>query len=280
MIDDTSQQNPQQNLQQNPQQNSYVDDYVPPVTNYASPVTNYASPVMNDALPAQTTVDPGSPFSPVISVPPNPVDFSIPQEPLPTSQEPLSTPSAPLSVPPVLILEPELQVLSDADVLPPESQTASEAPTSNTDSSELLENQNIFELLGITEATEEEKELFLDELQQVIWEDFVENDVELLLTEDELKEFRVIAENTSLSEDDRQGQMIEFLENLIPDLDKIMLEKALDLKEEMTRQRIIELQQHYKDTPERLEIVQQALTLADQQQWRSVAATLNAMMTA
>lgn len=166
------------------------------------------------------------------------------------------------------------------ETVPTSTQSATPAPTTDTPSSEALEDQNIFDLLGITEATEEEKELFLDELQQVIWEDFVENDVELLLTEDELKEFRAISENTSVSEDDRQGQMIDFLEKLIPDLEKIMLEKALDLKEDMTRQRITELQQHYKDTPERLDIVQQTLTLADQQQWRSVATTLNAMMTA
>jgi hypothetical protein len=173
---------------------------------------------------------------------------------------------------------PEPSVAEDAVSTAPQASTA--APVSEAGNSESLEDQNIFDLLGISEATEEEKELFLDELQQVIWEDFVENDVELLLTEDELKEFRAISENSSLSEDDRQGQMIDFLEKLIPDLEKIMLEKALDLKEDMTRQRITELQNHYKDTPERLEVVQQALSLADQQKWRSVATTLNAMMTA
>ncbi|MBW7943922.1 hypothetical protein H3C70_00815 [Patescibacteria group bacterium] len=143
--------------------------------------------------------------------------------------------------------------------------------------SEALEDQNIFDLLGINKATDQEKELFLDELQQVIWEDFVENDVELLLTEDELKEFRKISENGEAKEDERQGQMIEFLEKLIPDLEKIMLEKALELKEELTRERITEYQDFYKNDAAKLETVNQALSLADQQQWRTAAEKLNSL---
>lgn len=145
--------------------------------------------------------------------------------------------------------------------------------------SEALEDQNIFDLLGINDASDGEKEVFLDELQQVIWEDFVENDVELLLTEDELKDFKAIADNKSMKEDDRQGQMIDFLEKLIPDLEKIMLEKALELKEELTRERIADYQDFYKSDTTKLDQVNSALSLADQQQWRSVAQKLNSLRT-
>jgi len=101
--------------------------------------------------------------------------------------------------------------------------------------------------------------------------------VELLLTEDELKEFRKISENGEAKEDERQGQMIEFLEKLIPDLEKIMLEKALELKEELTRERITEYQDFYKNDAAKLETVNQALSLADQQQWRTAAEKLNSL---
>jgi hypothetical protein len=146
---------------------------------------------------------------------------------------------------------------------------------SSDEVSEALEDQNIFDLLGINEVDEQEKEIFLDELQQVIWEDFVENDVELLLTEDELKEFKAIAENAEASSDEKQSQMIDYLEKLIPDLEKIMLEKALDLKEDMTRQRITDLMQVFKDVPSTLEMVKKAQTQVDQQLWHSVIVTLN-----
>ncbi len=145
----------------------------------------------------------------------------------------------------------------------------------STEGTEAIEDQNIFVLLGIQEATEDEKNMFLDELQQVIWEDFVEKDVELLLTEDELKDFKVIAENKDLAEDDRQAKMVDFLEKLIPDLEKIMLEKAIELKEQMTRQRISEYMEHFKDNATQLEEVRKAQTLADAGKWKSVGDALN-----
>lgn len=156
------------------------------------------------------------------------------------------------------------------------AQNPSQAPQASTPS-EALEDQNIFDLLGISEATDDEKEVFLDELQQVIWEDFVENDVSLLLTEEEYKQFTAIANDSSASEDDRQAKMIEFLEKLIPDLEKIMLEKALELKEELTRERITEYQDFYKADQAKLDKVNQALSLVDQNQWRAAAMTLNSL---
>lgn len=162
---------------------------------------------------------------------------------------------------------------------PPVMEPADEqvAGQGSNEDSEALEDQNIFDLLGISEAEEDEKEIFLDELQQVIWEDFVENDVELLLTAEELSEFKNLTDDPSLSEDERQTKMIDYLEKLIPDLEKIMLEKALDLKEDMTRQRIADMLQSLSNSPEKLEQVKQAQQMADQQKWQSVARTLNAI---
>src|SRR5260221_10105725 len=97
---------------------------------------------------------------------------------------------------------------------PAQSQPAAAQPQPPSQS-QSLEDQNIFHLLGVQDATDEEKEKFLDELQQVIWEDFLENDVELLLTEEELTDFKKISDNKELGEEDRQNKMIEFLEKLI-----------------------------------------------------------------
>ena len=53
------------------------------------------------------------------------------------------------------------------------------------DKEEALISQNIFDLLGVTDGTEAQRNEFLDELQQAIWEDFLENDLELLVTDNE-----------------------------------------------------------------------------------------------
>ena len=115
--------------------------------------------------------------------------------------------------------------------------------------SQALEDQNIFHMLGINDAPESDKEAFLDELQQVIWEDFLENDVELLITEEENVAFQQIVHKTDVSEEQRQSQMMDYLEKLIPDLEKIMLEKALELKEEMMTERINQLVKLYEHNP-------------------------------
>ncbi len=158
---------------------------------------------------------------------------------------------------------------------PPASSTSS-APASDT-VSQSLEDQNIFDLLGVQDATDEEKEGFLDELQQVIWEDFLENDVELLITQEELVEFKKISDRQDISEEDRQNNMIDFLEKLIPDLEKIMLEKALELKEEMMRERVNELLQLNAQKPDILAKVQHAQTLMNDQRWRDAADELNSI---
>lgn len=157
------------------------------------------------------------------------------------------------------------------------AQNPSQVATSATPTSEALEDQNIFDLLGISEASDAEKEVFLDELQQVIWEDFVENDVELLLTEEELAQFKTISSEPGVGEEERQTKMIEFLEKLIPDLEKIMLEKALELKEELTRERIAEYQDFYKADQAKLDKVTQAVTMIDEDKWRTAAMTLNSL---
>jgi hypothetical protein len=155
------------------------------------------------------------------------------------------------------------------------SQAALSDSSAPAGDSQSLEDQNIFFLLGVEESTEEEREYFLDQLQQVIWEDFVENDVELLLTEEELTEFKKIADTAGTATEEQQGAMIDFLEKLIPDLEKIMLEKAMELKEEMVRERILELTKQFEQDPDKLKAVRHASSLIDEQQWKSAAEELN-----
>src|SRR5579859_319208 len=164
-------------------------------------------------------------------------------------------------------------------VAPMEPTAPSATPTQPTDKvSQALEDQNIFYLLGVQDATDEEKDSFLDELQQVIWEDFLENDVELLLTEEEMVEFKKVGEKQDITEEERQVQMIDFLEKLVPDLEKIMLEKALELKEEMMRERMKELAQLYPNRQDVLDKVKKAEELVMNEQWRAAADELNAIV--
>jgi hypothetical protein len=136
--------------------------------------------------------------------------------------------------------------------------------------SQLLLFQNIFDLLGIQQATDSEKTLFLDELQDVLWEDCVENDVEALLTEDDFRQFQTISQ-------DRE-QMVNFLEERIVDFGKIMFAKALEFKQELTQERISEYLDFYKDEPDKLEQINKAQSLLHEHRWRDVRAVLNSLI--
>ena len=183
----------------------------------------------------------------------------------PFSSTPRTSPPSPGTPrPPALVSSPSVMPGAPASAQP-----------GGTKMSQSLEDQNIFHLLGIQGASESEKESFLDELQQVIWEDFLENDVDLLITDSEMEEFKKIRGRKFQSDVEQQSALIDYLEKLIPDLEKIMLDKALELKEEMMFERVNELMQMYRDDAARLAKVKQAKQLMGESQWGAAADLLN-----
>lgn len=141
--------------------------------------------------------------------------------------------------------------------------------------SQELKDQNIFFLLGVHEAQDDEKEQFLDELQQVIWEDFIESDVELLITDAEMAELEKImnkGDNEAVQE-----EMIVYLEKLIPDLEEIMLEKAMELKGDLVRERVAGMKEFFADKPEEIAKLNEAEELINQSQWRKAAELMNSL---
>ena len=148
-------------------------------------------------------------------------------------------------------------------------------------SDEDIEAQNIFYMLGVENGEEDKKEKFLDQLQDVIWEDFLTKDVELLLSEDEMVKFKVFKEKSDSTTGDAQekakDEMVEFLETLIPDLEDIMLEKALDLKADLFVERINGMKEYFAEKSEKLEMVSQAEQLMYEDKWKSAAKILNSI---
>lgn len=143
--------------------------------------------------------------------------------------------------------------------------------------SQALEDQNIFDLIGDTRGTPEQKETFLDELQKVIWDDFLDNDVELLLTDEEIKPLESILISEETNDIQKQEAIVAYLGDKIPDLEDIMLEKALKLKEDMVQERILSLEELYADVPEKMESLKVARELVRQGKWADVAVALNAL---
>lgn len=142
-------------------------------------------------------------------------------------------------------------------------------------SNQSLETQNIFDLLGVNDGKDDEKEAFLDELQEVIWEDFIENDVELLLNEEQLKELREIEAKGQTRE--VQEEMLVYLEELLPDLEDIMMDKALELKEDMVLERISGMKEFYSGNQSALDQISQAEGLISENKWADAGSLLNSI---
>jgi hypothetical protein len=109
----------------------------------------------------------------------------------------------------------------------------------------------------------------------MIWDDFVMHDLELLLTSEEYGQARQILDDQAKSEDERKEGLIIFLEKLIPDLDEVLYEKALELKSEMMAERLAKLKENTDSSV--ADKVKQAEAMISENRWRSAAALLNSL---
>ncbi len=161
--------------------------------------------------------------------------------------------------------------------------SAATAPASSVDPTETsgkqkLEDQNIFTLLGVSDGNESEKSQFLDQLQQVIWEDFLENDVSLLVLDSEHQKLKeLIGENTASLSIETQEKVIEYLEELIPDLEEIMVDKAIRLKADLFRERIESMKTLFAGDAAKLQKVTEAESFVQSGSWASAADVLNTL---
>lgn len=146
------------------------------------------------------------------------------------------------------------------------------------DVKETLEDQNIFVLLGVSDGTDSEKSQFLDDLQQVIWEDFLENDVSLLILDSEHQKLKeIIGTSTANLSVETQEKIIEYLEEVIPDLEDIMVDKAVRLKADLMRERVESLKSIHMQDEAKLAGVMQAENLMREGKWATAAQTLNSL---
>lgn len=238
-MNDQSAQDPTQ------QNNSYVDDYTPPAAN------------MSDDSNSNTDSDSNSDSN-----------MSMPKDDGMFSQSFTDD-----SVTPVIATD------NDENQDQNQDQEVGDSMNSDTPSDEDIETQNIFYMLGVEEGDEDLKEKFLDQLQEVIWDDFLTNDVELLLTQDEFAEFKTHQSKVDAASGDAQEEakdaLVEYLEDLIPDLEDIMLEKALDLKADLFVERVNSMKQLFAQKPDELAQIAQAEQLMYEDKWKSSATILN-----
>lgn len=158
------------------------------------------------------------------------------------------------------------------DALGETDQKDSSAITTN---SEELKAQNIFEMLGLMHISDEEKNQFLDDLESMIWDDFVAHDLELLLTSEEYAGVSQILDDKSKEAVQQKEDLLVYLEKLVPDLDEVLYDKALELKSEMMGERLVKMKETANETV--LASIKQAEDLISQNRWKSAVSLLNTL---
>lgn len=254
--------------QSQPQNQSFASQNIPNVPPQQNSAVNLSPSVDQSGLNDTTS---SSQFSSHLQDPPitPPTQLNSTQSDHLEQKPPLS----PIDeyVPPVSSTESSPDIASAAASVTPQS--TSQPDTSN---SENIADQNIFEMLGVTDGTPEQREQFLDELQAVIWDDFIEHDTQLLLTDEEQKQLQDILKPDPKAMENQEKAVV-FLEKLIPDLEEIMLEKALQLKEEMFRERLRAMTELYRNDQDKQQKIVTAQAHVDAKEWRSATVALNSL---
>ncbi len=137
-----------------------------------------------------------------------------------------------------------------------------------------LEKMDIFTMLGV-KGTEEEKEAFLDELQDLVWQEFVDTELMDNLDEQSMEKVEKILMDESLSAQQQQQQLQTILTQAVPDYEQVLLILALQLKEDMFYARLDGLKERFKEQQNNLSKVQQAEQLAQQENWKQAVEMVN-----
>ncbi len=138
---------------------------------------------------------------------------------------------------------------------------------------EALKAQNIFEMLGLMSIADSEKDQFLDELETVIWDDFVMHDLELVLTSEEYAGALKILDAEDQKNNEKKENLIVYLEKILPNLDEILYDKALELKSEMMAERLSQMKKNADEAT--LAKIKEVENLISQNKWKSASLLLN-----
>lgn len=108
-----------------------------------------------------------------------------------------------------------------------------------------LSELNIFEILGVTDVSPEDKEALLGELQDAIWEQLVDSEIADTMTETDLVQFEAILNEENMNLDEKRSQLFAVLNDRIPNLDEKLAESTNRMKHELLESRIDGLSEYF-----------------------------------
>ena len=140
-----------------------------------------------------------------------------------------------------------------------------------------LQRMDIFDILG-AQGTNEEKEAFLEELQDVIWQEVFEKHVSEKLTDDDVKAVEGIIADEAMEDDAKRVKLFEMLRDKVPDLDSILLDRTVQLKADMLQQRLEGMKEFYASNADATGKLSQAEQMWGAEQYQEMVDLLNTLL--
>lgn len=150
--------------------------------------------------------------------------------------------------------------------------------TPATQSNPGLTELDVFTILGVS-GTDEEKTAFLQEMQEVIWDDVVSSELDDNLTDEEMERIDDIIADTATSMDDKHNKLYAFLTEKIPNLTEVLTTKVNQFKMDLLDDRIEGMTEFYQsqNNADALGKLEQALGMRNEERYSEAVAVLNAM---
>lgn len=141
-----------------------------------------------------------------------------------------------------------------------------------------LEQVNIFDLLGVSDASQEDQTAMLAEFQDAIWMEIVESDeYAKKIGDDDLDAFEKIIDNTALDIEQKRNEMFNFLASRIDNLEIVLREKTNILKLELLAARVQGMSEFFANQPDKQAQVEQAGALIEAGDYSTAIQQLNVL---
>lgn len=140
--------------------------------------------------------------------------------------------------------------------------------------SDQLQKMSIFEMLG-AEGTEEEKDQFLSQIQDVIWQDVVEKDLAPLLNDDEISQVEAKLSDDTLSNEDKRDYLFDLIMEKVPQAEQVLLDRTMQLKSDLLHERLHGMDHYFANDAAAQTKLQAAHGHLDAQEYDQCVALLN-----
>jgi len=142
-----------------------------------------------------------------------------------------------------------------------------------------FEQLDIFTVLGVAQD-DPDREAFLQQMEEAIWEEIVENELADKLSDTELGQIESILDAKDVSQDGKRDQLFGMVVGRIPNFEKIVREYTMAAKRDLLSERLEGTKEFYTTTQpnaDKLSQVERAGQLFEAGEFSACAQALNAI---